>query len=90
METEDTTNITARQEHFAVNGRRDKSERAHHASDRRLVHQCCHDHRLGARMARRSLAGCRPQYVVGSAPTVHFPLWSVVRHSNLGCVLDDE
>ena len=35
--------VTARQEDVAVTRRRDKAERAHHASDRRLVLECGHD-----------------------------------------------
>ena len=53
LETERATSSAARQEEFAVTRRHDTGERAHPASDGRLVPQRGDDQELGARMARR-------------------------------------
>ena len=51
LETERASSSTARQEDFGLTRQHDTAQQAHHASDRRLVHQRGDDQELGARMA---------------------------------------
>ena len=51
LETERAPSSTARQEDFGLTRQHDTAQRAHHAGDRRLMHQRGGDQELGARKA---------------------------------------